>query len=443
MATSEPKELVTDERQLAAYFAAGGKPRSEWRVGAEHEKIGVYADGRPVPYDGPKGIRRLLERLADRGTHEVVSEEGKPIALRRGRASITLEPGGQFELSGAIAGGAREAGRELCDHVQELKQVSADLGISWLAVGFRPFGTLTDVDWMPKGRYRVMKAYLPTRGRLAHEMMKRTATVQANLDYEDEADATRKVRTAMGVTSLVTALYANSPIVDGAPSGYKTFRAAVWLETDPDRCGLLPFVFEKSLAGLFERYTEWALDVPMFFVYRGAYVPAGGMTFRRFMRDGFMGERATMDDWKLHLSTLFPEVRLKQYFEVRGADSGPFSLVRALPALWMGLLYDRDACDAAWQLVGDLTMPEREAMRRDVPRQGLSARAGRHTVADLARELVTIARAGLHRLATGEDALLDPVERIAREGRVPAEDVLDAHARTGGDPAAMIPLIRY
>ncbi|HJZ85080.1 MAG TPA: glutamate--cysteine ligase [Polyangia bacterium] len=435
------ERVIADARDLARHFGLGAKPKVAFRVGAEHEKIGVLADGSAVPYQGERGIGKVLERLAV-GGYEAVREDGNVIALRRGSMSVTLEPGGQLELSGAVARDAYEAGRELCDHFDEVKQVSEGLGITWLAIGFRPFQTLADVPWMPKGRYRVMKAYLPTRGRLAHEMMKRTATVQANLDYEDEADASRKFRTAMGVTSLVTALYANSPLVDGKPSGYKTYRAAVWLETDPDRCGLLPFAFDSGDA-LFERYAEWALDVPMFFVYRDSYVPAGGLTFRRFLREGFRGQRATLSDWELHLSTLFPEVRLKRYLEMRGADSGPVELVRALPALWRGLLYDRDACAAAWQLVADLSMDEREQLRRDVPRQALEARVRGRSVRELARELIAIAKAGAKRLLRHEARLLAPLERIVEEGRVPADRVLDAYAAAAGDTAALMAAVRY
>jgi glutamate--cysteine ligase len=432
---------ITDVRQLSEHFQKGCKPPASWRVGAEHEKIGVYSDGRAIAYAG--GIRVILDRLAKALSAEPVMWEGHVIALKLNHgASITLEPGGQLELSGATAKDAHQAGHELSEHVALVKDLTADLGVSWLATGLRPFGTLEDVPWMPKGRYRVMREYLPTRGRLAHEMMKRTATVQANLDYSDEADCASKLRTAMGVTSIVTALFANSPITDGKPNGYQSFRAAVWLETDPDRCGLLPFAFRE--APIFEAYRDWALDVPMFFVYRNdQYTPAGGMTFRRFLAEGFQGERATLADWELHLSTLFPEVRLKHYLEVRGADSGPLNLVYALPALWRGLLYDGDACQAAWRLVADLSMDERERVRREVPRGGLETRMGRRKVRDLAGELVHIATAGVRRLGGGEAALLDPLVHIVESGRAPAQRMLDVWKRTGGDVGKMIAALRY
>jgi glutamate--cysteine ligase len=401
----------------------------------------VLADGRALPYEGESGIRALLERLAQAGGYEVVREDGNPIALRRGTASITLEPGGQLELSGAIAHDGFETAHELCHHLSDLKQLTADLGISWLAIGLRPFGGLDDVPWMPKGRYRVMREYLPRRGRLAHEMMKRTATVQANLDYEDEADATRKFRTAMAVTSLVTALYANSPLTGGAPNGYASYRAAVWLETDPDRCGLLRFAFEDG--SLFQRYADWALDVPMFFVYRERYLPAGGMSFRRFVAEGFQGHHATLFDWELHLSTLFPEVRLKHYLEVRGADSGPVELVRALPAFWRGLLYDREACDAAWALMRGLTWEERLMLRELVPRQALAATVAGRSVAELAVELCAIASAGAARLGRNEETLIEPLIEIARTRRPPFEHVLEAYRQSSGDVPKLIAALRY
>ena len=432
---------VTSVRQLSDHFRAGAKPRDAWRVGAEHEKIGVYADGRAIPYEG--GIRVILERLQKVLGGEPVMYEGNVIALKLSNgASVTLEPGGQLELSGATARDAHEASHELSEHLAIVKDVSADLGVSWLAAGLRPFGTLEDVPWMPKGRYRVMREYLPTRGKLSLEMMKRTATVQANLDYADEADCASKLRTAMGVTSIVTALFANSPITNGKPNGYQSFRAAVWLDTDPDRCGLLPFAFQD--APIFDAYRDWALDVPMFFVQReGKFIPAGGMTFRRFMAEGFHGERALMSDWELHLSTLFPEVRLKHYLEVRGADSGPLDMVFALPALWRGLLYDEQACAAAWQLVAKVPMEERERVRREVPKAGLETRLGKKTLRDLGGELVKIAANGVRRLGSGEAAMLDPLSHIVKTGRTPATRMLDVWHRTGGEVTKVIAALRY
>lgn len=290
---------------------------------------------------------------------------------------------------------------------------------------------------MPKGRYRVMREYLPTRGRLAHEMMKRTATVQANLDYLDEADAMEKLRLGLGLSSLVTALFAASPLKEGRPSGFQSFRASCWLETDPDRCGLLPFAFREGAS--FRDYAEWALDVPMFFLKRdGEYRPMH-LTFRRFWREGWQGERPTAHDWEVHLSTLFPEVRLKRYIEVRQADASTRELARALPALWRGLLYDLPSRQAAWQLVRDWSFEERLALYRETPRLGLRATIRGTALLPRCQELVAIAKSGLLALGSPEGArLLDPLEQIATSGRTVANQVLDAHARVNGDPARLV-----
>jgi glutamate--cysteine ligase len=436
--TQTPIQAVSE---LVARFTQGAKPPSQFRLGAEHEKIGVTAAGEPVAYDGPRGIAVLFQALVERGWSPV-EENGNIIALSRGVEKMTLEPGGQLELSADPLATMRAVDEELSGHLAELAEVSRPLDIAWLGIGFRPFGTLEDVPWVPKGRYAVMRKELPTRGRLALEMMKRTATVQANLDYADEEDAGRKMRAGMSVTSIVTALFAGSPIVDDRDSGYASYRASVWLETDPTRCGLLPFAFED--APLFTRYTEWALDVPILFLYReGRYFSAGGMTFRRFMREGFQGERASIEDWETHLTTLFPEVRLKNYLEVRGADAGPVSMVLALPALWKGLLYDVEACRAAAELTASLSWEQRQSLRATVPRLGLQAPLpdGRRVV-DLARDLVAIARAGLLRQAPDEVGYLAPLEEIAATGRGVHEQVRELHRRAGGDRAKLIAALR-
>jgi glutamate--cysteine ligase len=433
---------IQSTHELVTRFAAGAKPRAEFRIGAEHEKIGVLADGeagRPVPYAG--GIDALFGALVARGWSPV-SEDGNVVALARGSEKMTLEPGGQLELSADPLPTLRAVDEELAGHLAELAEVSRPLGIVWLGIGFRPFGTLDDVPWVPKGRYAVMRAELPARGRLAHEMMKRTATVQANLDYADEDDAGAKMRAGMGVTSIVTALFASSPIVDDRDSGHESYRARVGLETDPTRCGLLPFAFEDR--PLFTAYTEWALDVPLLFLYRGGhYFSAGGMTFRRFLREGFQGELATLEDWDTHLTTLFPEVRLKHYLEVRGADAGPLPMVKALPALWKGLLYDAEACRAASTLTAGLSFADRVALREVVPRAGLSAPLpdGRR-VLDLARELVAVARAGLARQAPEEVAYLEPLEEIAATGRSVAHRIRGIWTAANGDRAKLIDALR-
>lgn len=423
---------------LVAYFAGGAKPSTAWRIGVEQEKIAVDSDGRPPAFEGSHGIEELLRRL-ETGGFQGIREDGHLLALKRDNESITVEPGGQFEFSGpalATATGCRDS---LANHVRTATSVAGELGLTFIGVGLRPWGSLGDIPWLPKRRYGVMREYLPSRGRLGVDMMKRTATVQANVDFDNEQTAAQKIRTAAGVTSIVTALYAASPITEGRPNGYSSFRAAIWLDTDEARCGLLPFVFEDGFG--FRDYAEWALDVPMFFVVRrGAYHPAGGMTFRRFLRDGWEGERATMGDWETHLSTLFPEVRLKRYIEVRGADAGPMPMAVGLAALWRGLLEDPDARRAAWALVRGASLNEREALRREVPRAGLRARFVGRPMTELAKDLLAIARQGLLRLASGaaDATLLDPLVARAESGRAPADDMLDDYEASNGDPAKLV-----
>jgi glutamate--cysteine ligase len=440
MAADQTPERVTSVDQLVAHFARGCKPAAELRVGMEHEKVGVLPDGRAP---GHQVIARLLAEEAARRGWNRVEEQGALIALSGARrGTVTLEPGGQVEHSGAPWPSAVEAARDNDQHLDELIPVAAALGVSFVSVGFRPFGTLDDVPWMPKGRYRVMRAYLPRHGRLAHEMMKRTATVQANLDYIDEADAMEKLRVGLGVSSLVTALFAGSPLVDGKVSGYQSYRASCWLETDPDRCGLLPWAFDEGAS--FRHYAEWALDVPMFFIYRGGeYREVGdGLSFRRFMKEGWQGETASAADWELHLSTLFPEVRLKRYIEVRQADASTRELARALPTLWRGLFYDGESRRAAWALVRDWSFDERLDLYRRTPREGLRARIRGTTLQPLCGELVAIAKHGLSRLGSTGASLLDPLEEIARTGRTHADRVMALFEEHGGDPAKLIEALR-
>jgi len=426
---------------LIGYFRGGSKPRSEFRIGIEQEKIGVRPGGAPVCYQGPDGIAAILSRLEAHG-FTATREAGQIIALERARERITIEPGGQLEFSGAARPTAQACRDALVAHVQEVTELARSLGFRFLGVGGRPFGKLDDVDWLPKARYGVMREYFPRHGqssRLALHMMKMTATVQANFDYESEADAVDKIRTAYGLCSIITAMFAASPLADGRPTGDKSFRAAIWLETDEDRCGLLPFVFDPGFS--FRDYVEWALDIPMFFLVRGEdYRPVDALTFRRFNAEGFGGETATMRDWEIHLSTLFPEVRLKRYIELRGADAGPMPMASALGALWRGLLDDRDARAAAWDLVAKHSFMEREALRREVPRAALQARLGSRSVHELAVEVVRIADAGLARVSGGTDdrRLLAPLWAYAGAGRTPADDMLDDFAAAKGDPAKLV-----
>jgi glutamate--cysteine ligase len=427
--------------ELTRYFHAACKPRERWRVGTEHELCGIYTSGpertAAPPYEGERGIRAVFEGLVAADCWSPVIEGEHVIALSCDNAQVTIEPGGQLELAARPVHSSHDMARDLASYGDQLAAVSRRLGIAWLGVGFRPYGRRADVPWMPKGRYVVMRDYMPTRGALAHEMMLRTATVQTNLDYSDAADALAKLRCTMSVTPILTALYANSPIVDGADSGYQSYRALVWTDTDPDRCGLLPFAFDDG--DVFEAYTRWALDVPMFFVYRGGYCPAGGMTFRQFFEDGFHGARPTMDDWGLHLSTLFPEARLKSFLEVRGCDCGTREMVLALGPLCRGLLYDADAREAATALTAGLSFAERQALHVDVARRGLAATLpGGRTIGELARELCAIAREGVRRITPDELALLAPVEEVAATGRTQADAFRELWNRTGGDPDAVI-----
>ncbi len=429
---------IASEPELVDYFLAAGKPRDAWQVGIEQEKIGVRDDGRPVPYDGPAGVAELLRLLEARGFAPAM-QDGHVIALDRGSEQITVEPGGQIELSGSPEKTGAACAAALYRHLAEVQPVARELGIWFIAAGFRPWGALHDVPWLPKRRYAVMRSYLPAKGRLAHEMMKRTATVQANLDFETEADATDKLRTAFAITSIVTAMFAASPIREGQATAYKSYRAAVWLETDEDRCGILPFALSPAFA--FADYVQWALDVPMFFVLRGGdYRPTGGITFRRFLRQGLDGERATVADWELHLSTLFPEVRLKRTIEVRGADAAPLACATALAPFWRGILDDADARRAAFDLVASASMDERQALRRAVPGQGLTARLAGRPLAAHAVDLCCIAGEGLGRLPDGnaDRALLAPLQAYAEAGRCPADDMLDDFNSAGGDPAQLV-----
>ena len=438
---------IEDERELVAYFTEAGKPAESWRVGTEREMIGVYKRGPHIGqaphYEGPHGIGALLERLGSGQTWEPVRERGNIIALTCADAQVTIEPGGQLELAARPVLATADYERDLCSFADDIAEVSEEFDISWLGLGFRPFGRIDEVGWMPKERYAVMRAYMPTRGALAHEMMKRTATAQVNLDFSDPDDAGEKMRAAMGAGFLLTALYANSPIVDGADSGHQSYRARIWRDTDPDRCGLLPFVFEDG--DVFAGYTQWALDVPLFFVYRQGYKPAGGMTFRRFLREGFEGHRATLDDWALHLSTLFPEVRMKKYLELRGCDSSARDLVIALGPLSRGFLYDREARRATIALTEHLSFAERVTLLRDVAERGLAAQVpgSKASVGEMARSFLDIAADGLARQDPAETAYLAPLREIAETGRSQADAFRDLWTRTQGDPARIIEALSH
>jgi len=432
---------ATDKRTLVDYLERGCKTADRWRVGTEHEKIGYTADDlRPLPYDGPRSIRAMLEGLTRFGW-ELVREGDRPVALVLDGQSITLEPGGQFELSGAPLASIHQTCDEVNTHLAQVRTIGDEVGVGFLGIGFQPKWRRSEIPMMPKGRYGIMAPYMEKMGTLGLDMMLRTCTVQANLDFSDEADMVRKFRVSMALQPIATALFANSPFTDGKPNGFLSYRSHIWTDTDPDRTGILPFIFEDGMG--FERYVDYALDVPMYFVYRdGRYIDAAGQSFRDFMAGrlpAFPGERPVLSDWADHLTTIFPEVRLKRFLEVRGADGGPWRRLCALPALWVGLLYDRTALDAAWDLVKGWSMDEHYALRRDVPRLGLKTPFRDRTLREVALEVLEIAHDGLanrrRRDAAGNDetGFLSTLWDIARSGRTPAEDLLEAyHGRWHG-----------
>ena len=428
---------ITSVRQLVEYVAAGAKPRAQWRIGTEHEKF-VFrrADLSPPPYDGPDGIRALLEGHLDHGW-QPIRDGGNIVGLVRGRANISLEPGGQFELSGAPLADLHETKAELELHFAEARSVADRLGLGFLPLGFHPIATREAMPWMPKSRYAIMRRYMPTKGRLGLDMMLRTCTVQVNLDTENEADMVEKFRIGLALQPVAVALFANSPFTDGRPNGYRSYRAEVWTDTDADRCGIPSVVFEEGFG--YERWVEWVLDVPMYFVHRrGRYFDLAGRSFRDFMSGRLAAEtdgaRPTMGDFADHLTTVFTEVRLKRYLEMRGADAGSPAMTLALPALWVGLLYDRGAQSEAAALIRDHPCRDWQTLHRKVPRLGLDAPFCDTTVRWLAREMVAIAHRGLRARGLGEEVYLAPLEEIVATGRTQADYWLTRCAQAwGGD----------
>ncbi|OWK32091.1 glutamate--cysteine ligase [Sphingomonas mucosissima] len=435
--------VVESRDQLIASFAGGEKPRERWRIGTEHEKFVYSRDDHHAPsWDEAGGIRALLIELQQHGW-KPVEEGGNLIALTGADGSVSLEPAGQFELSGAPLENLHQTCAETGRHLDQVKAAGEKLGIGFLGLGMWPDKTRAELPIMPKGRYGIMLRHMPRVGSMGLDMMLRTCTIQVNLDYASEADMAQKFRVGLALQPLATALFANSPFTEGKPNGYLSYRSHIWSDTDPARTGMLPFVFEDGFG--YERYTDYMLDVPMYFVYRnGQYIDAAGLSFRDFLTGELSvlpGERPTLDDWTDHLSTAFPEVRLKTFLEMRGADGGPWNRICALPAFWVGLLYDQGALDAAWSLVKHWTIDERQALRDAVPKLGLDAPVpGRGTLRDIAGEVLDIANAGLAARARlnssgdNETGFLDPLREIVRTGKVPAEQLLDRyHGAWGGD----------
>ncbi|MDX2203981.1 MAG: glutamate--cysteine ligase [Hyphomicrobiaceae bacterium] len=434
---SAPSAPVGSRDELVAWIEAGCKPAERWRIGTEHEKFLFQTETlRPVPYAGRNGVRALMEGLIREFGWLPIMEGDNIIALKRPNGAaggtVSLEPGGQFELSGDPLATLHEVAAETQQHLDQCRAIGGPLGIGFLGVGFSPDWTLDETPRMPKQRYGVMTRYMPQVGKRGLDMMYRTATIQVNLDFASEADMVKKFRVSLALQPIATAIFACSPFTEGKPNGFLSLRSEVWRDTDPNRTGMLPFVFEPGMS--FERYADYALDVPMYFVYRGGrYIDAAGASFRDFLAGRLPqlpGERPTLDDWSDHLTTLFPEVRMKRFLEMRGADGGRWRRICALPAFWCGLLYDASALEAAWDLVKDWTAEERQGLRNAVPKQGLRAPFRGGNVLDLARKALEIAQSGLAargiRDQEGRDEriYLEPLAAILAEGVSPAEEIL-------------------
>ena len=431
--------------QMAEYLADGCKPREDWRIGTEHEKFGYCKDTlKPLPYEGDRSIRVMLEGLRDRHNWAPVEEGGKLIGLEKDGANISLEPGGQLELSGAPVETIHETCDEVNTHLREVKDVADDIGVGFIGLGAAPEWSHEQMDLMPKGRYKLMDSYMQKVGTMGTTMMRRTCTVQVNLDFASEADMVQKMRVAVAMQPIANALFANSPFLDGKPNGVKSTRGLVWRNLDDARTGMVPFVFDEGFG--FEAWVQYALDVPMYFVYRdGKYIDALGQSFRDFLKGelpALPGEKPTLSDWADHLTTLFPEARVKKFIEMRGADVGPWRRLCALPAFWVGLMYDQSALDGAWDLVKGWNAETREELRVAASTHGLQAEVGGLKMHDLAREAVALseaglkarARAGAGGLVPDETHFLNALRDSIETGRVPADDLLaDYHGDWNGD----------
>jgi glutamate--cysteine ligase len=433
---------ITDKQQLIDYIASGSKPRDQWRIGTEHEKFGFrLSDLRPPTFDGPQGIEALLKGLTRFGW-QPFEEKGRVIALTKDMASVTLEPAGQLELSGAPLENIHQTCHETTTHLREVKTVGDELGVGFLGMGFQPKWSRDEMPWMPKGRYKIMREYMPKVGTLGLDMMTRTCTVQTNLDFSSEADMVKKFRVSLALQPVATALFADSPFTEGKPNGYLSYRSHIWTDTDKDRTGMLAFVFEDGFS--FERYVDYLLEVPMYFTYRdGQYIDCAGLSFKDFMAGKLPvlpGALPTLKDWADHTTTAFPEVRLKKYLEMRGADGGPWNRLCALPAFWVGLLYDDESLNAAWDLVKDFSMQERQALRDGVAKHALKLPFRGNTLRELALQALKISSNGLARRArlngsgANEAGFIEPLIELAMANETPAERKLKLfHGEWNGD----------
>jgi glutamate--cysteine ligase len=426
---------ITSRDQLATYLESGCKPQDAWRIGTEHEKFGYCKDTlKPLPYEGERSVRAVLEGLRDRFGWNPIFEGDKIIGLELNGANVSLEPGGQLELSGAPLETIHETCDEVNEHLREVKSVADEIGVGFIGLGAAPHWRHEDMPMMPKGRYRLMNSYMDRVGTMGKTMMYRTCTVQVNLDFASEADMVQKLRVALALQPVATALFANSPFLEGRLNGHKSWRSRVWRALDPARTGTLPFVFEDGMG--FERWVDYALDVPMYFVYRdGKYIDALGQSFRDFLKGelpALPGEIPTLSDWADHLTTIFPEARIKKFIEMRGADGGPWRRLCTLPALWVGLIYDQSALDAAWDLVKDWDAETREALRVAASIEALDAKVGDISMHDLAREVLAIAEAGLKARAKpgaggmvpDETHFLNALKDSVDSGMTPADELI-------------------
>lgn len=439
---SNKSELVTSKDQLIAVLSGGSKPKDQWRLGTEHEKFSYRSsDFSPLPYGGPNGIQALLNGLRRFGWQGVYEGENIIALSQKDKGSVSLEPGGQVELSGAPLDNVHQTCTEVTDHLKHVKTVGDELGIGMLGLGFTPNWRRDDIHWMPKGRYKIMREYMPKVGSMGIDMMTRTCTVQINLDYSSEADMVKKLRVSLALQPLATALWANSPFTESKPNGFLSFRGNIWRDTDKARTGLIPFAFEDGMG--FERYVDYILDVPMYFVYRNGFIDASGQSFRDFLKGklpAYPGQLPTVADWEDHMSTAFPDVRVKSYIELRGADSGPWDSLCALPAFWVGLLYDSVALDATADIVKDWTAEDRAKLRDDVLTLALKAKIHGRSLQEIALQLLELSRAGLRRRARLDAAGMDetgflvPLQEIASSGITPAERMLASyHGSWKGD----------